>query len=131
MLAEKTGATGVQKNAAVPEQATEVDYWAIVAGDGARLDGKQPAPLKDASGNALDVSKLRAAAAQKRAEAAAAALPTTAGISLTGETVETTTTPAGSVLPVSKRKKRVGGRFSKLKTNSAAFQGSSNKIDDK
>jgi ubiquitin fusion degradation protein 1 len=73
LIAERTGSTGVQKNAAVfPVAAPTIDYWAVHAGDGARrLDGKPPAPLKDTAGNEVDIRRLRAEAAAKRAEAAA------------------------------------------------------------
>lgn len=147
MLAEKTGSTGVQRNSAIPEQAPEVDYWAIQAGDGSRLDGKQPAPLKDASGNVVDIRQLRAEAAQRRAAAAEAAknLPST-GITVSGETVvhnsncatTTSTNPdstsataaAGSSLPpISKRSKRVGSKYSKLKSSVSTFQGNANNFD--
>ena len=77
MLAERTGGTGVQRNAAIPQVAPQVDYWAINAGDGARLDGKSPSVLKDKEGNEVDVRKLRAEAAARRAEALAAAASTT------------------------------------------------------
>jgi hypothetical protein len=43
MLVDRAGTTGVQKNAAITEEeAPELDYWAVNAGDGARLlvDGK-------------------------------------------------------------------------------------------
>ncbi|CAB9503786.1 Ubiquitin recognition factor in ER-associated degradation protein 1 [Seminavis robusta] len=84
MMATKSGETGVQPNAAIPEKAPEVDYWAVNvgAGQGARLDGKKPAELQDAQGNVVDVRKLRAeAAARRAAEAAAAgsAMASTAG----------------------------------------------------
>ncbi|KAI2512624.1 Ubiquitin fusion degradation protein UFD1 [Fragilaria crotonensis] len=108
MLAEKTGSTGVQRNAAIPVQAPKVDYWAVQAGDGARLDGKQPSALKDKDGTELDVAKVRADAAAKRAadaarEEAAAAVQ-------------------------SKRKSKVGAKFSKLKPKAAAFQGHANSM---
>jgi ubiquitin fusion degradation protein 1 len=99
----ETGATGVQNNAAIPQVAPTVEYWAVNAGDGARLDGKTAAPLKDAvSGETLNVRELRAAAAAKRSEEQN---PGTA--------------------PVSKRKSRTGGKFSKLK-QSGAFHGDAN-----
>ena len=64
-LAERTGSTGVQRNAAIPDRAPQLDYWAVNAGDGARLDGKQPAALKDREGNEVDVRRMRAEAAAK------------------------------------------------------------------
>jgi len=68
-MAEKEGATGVQRNAAIPEKAPETSYWAL-SGGGSRLDGKAPSPLKDKEGNELDVREVRAAAAAARAAAA-------------------------------------------------------------
>lgn len=83
MLASRTGATGVQRNAAIPEEAPEIDYWAVNAGDGARLDGKAPTPLKDKGGNEVDIRKLRAEAAARRAEAAMKAQISGTGKTLT------------------------------------------------
>ena len=107
MLADKTGSTGVQRNAAIPVQAPKVDYWAVQAGDGARLDGKQPSVLKDKDGTELDIAKARADAAAKRAADAAR------------EAAEAAAVP-------SKRKSKVGAKFSKLKPKAAAFQGQAN-----
>ena len=107
MLAEKTGSTGVQRNAAIPVQAPKVDYWAVQAGDGARLDGKRPSALKDKDGTELDVAKVRADAAAKRAADAARE-------------------EASAVQ--SKRKSKVGAKFSKLKPKAAAFQGHANSM---
>eukprot|EP00980_Cylindrotheca_fusiformis_P030596 scaffold25085_cov215-Cylindrotheca_fusiformis.AAC.1 len=87
MLADRTGTTGVQRNAAIPEAAPEVDYWAVNAGDGARLDGKSPSVLKDKEGNEVDIRKLRAEAAARRAEAAAAAQANILAASSTGQTL--------------------------------------------
>lgn len=134
MLAERTGETGVQKNAAIPEAAPQVDYWAVNAGDGARLDGKSPSILRDKDGNEVDVRKLRAEAAAKRAEAAAAAqsasLSSSVGKTLQGQDVPPAaanqdTTPA---VPVSKRKTKVGSKFSRLKSGNVAFKGSANNL---
>jgi ubiquitin fusion degradation protein 1 len=111
-LADQIGATGVQRNAAFPLNAPKIDYWAINAGDGARLDGKLPAVLKDKDGQEIDVRQVRAEAAAKRAAAATAASSITA---LEKEDAS------------SKRKSRVGGKFSKLKT-SKAFLGSANTL---
>jgi len=148
MLAERAGATGVQKNAAIPEEAPTVDYWAVNAGDGARLDGKSLTPLKDASGREVDIRKLRAEAAAKRAaEAAAAAsasaakLQSSAGKTLNGKEVppvagdgqqqhpSSSASGAESAAPISKRKSRVGGKYSRLKQSGVAFQGSANKFN--
>ena len=109
-LADRSGSTGVQRNAAIPLQAPEIDYWAVHAGDGARLDGKSPAVLRDKDGQELDISKVRAEAAAKRAAAAAA-----------------NAKAANDDAAASKRKSRVGGKFSKLKT-SKAFLGHANSM---
>jgi len=141
MLAEKTGATGVQANAAIPSTAPDIDYWAVHVGDshGARLDGKKPAELKDAQGNVVDVRKLRAEAAAKRAAEAAAAhenaatkLAASTGVTVAGEVVApepeaAAAAAAASKVPVSKRKSRTGNKFSKLK-GAAAFQGNANNL---
>lgn len=120
MLAEKTGATGVQPNAAVPIRAPQVDYWAVNAGDGARLDGKTPVALKDKDGTEIDVRKLRAEAAARRAEAAAknaAVFPV--------KKEEEVPAPAA----VSKRKTRIGSKFSKRKGGGGfAFEGQGHKM---
>ena len=139
MLAERTGTTGVQKNAAIPETAPQVDYWAVNAGDGARLDGKSPSVLRDKDGNEVDIRKIRAEAAAKRAEAAAAAqsatLSSSTGKNLKGEEVPPAalgggTTGAGAQpsAPISKRKTKVGSKFSRLKTGNVAFKGSANNL---
>ena len=109
-LADQIGATGVQRNAAFPMNAPKIDYWAINAGDGARLDGKVPAVLKNKDGHEIDVRQVRAEAAAQRAAAAAAA------ISIKDDASSS-----------SNRKSRVGGKFSKLKT-SKAFIGSANTL---
>ena len=121
-VAERIGTTGVQKNAAIPEVAPEVDYWAVQAGDGARLDGKKPSQLKDADGNAIDVRKLRAEAAAKRAAAMATVAPD-AGMTLNGKAVVVEEAEEKQPAVVSKRKSRVSGKYSRLKQN-GAFQGS-------
>lgn len=131
MMADRTGQTGVQKNAAVLDEAPSVDYWAVNAGDGARLDGKKPAILKDASGQEVDIRKLRAEAAARRAEAARSALANSSGgQSLNGKNVTEVngdaSKPHEPAAPVSKRKKRVGSKFSRLKQSGVAFQGSAN-----
>jgi ubiquitin fusion degradation protein 1 len=137
-LAERTGSTGVQRNAAIPEAAPEVDYWAVAAGEGARLDGKKPAVLKDKDGNEVDIRKVRAEAAARRAEAAAAAqsnnsLSTSAGgKTLNGQTVApaqgSDSATAATAAPISKRKK-IGTKFSRLKQAGAAFNGSANSMN--
>lgn len=138
MMAERTGRTGVQLNAAtLPQAAPTVDYWAIRAGDGARLDGKAAPVLKDTSGQEVDVRRLRAEAAAKRAEALAAAQPSTSLNSTTGKTLngkpvdEPSGAPAAAATaaPVSKRK-TLGGKYSRLKQSGVAFQGSANAFDN-
>ncbi|KAL3905574.1 MAG: hypothetical protein SGILL_009623, partial [Bacillariaceae sp.] len=135
MMAERTGTTGVQMNAAIPQAAPKVGYWAVNAGDGARLDGKTPTTLKDKDGNEVDIRKLRAEAAAKRAEAAAASsanLMTSSGKNLQGEDIapdaEAVKRAAASAAPKSKRKTKVGSKYSKLKNSGAAFQGSANNM---
>jgi ubiquitin fusion degradation protein 1 len=136
LLASKTGATGVQQNAAIAVQSPGIDYWAINAGDGARLDGKAPAALKDKSGAEVDLRKVRAEAAARRAAEQAkamAALPTV-GKTIKGEEVKMDIESAGPGAggggpPTRKNKSRVGGKFSKLKAGGgAAFHGGSNQL---
>jgi hypothetical protein len=40
--------------AKLPVAATKVEYWAVAAGSGARLDDKAATPLKDKQGQELD-----------------------------------------------------------------------------
>ena len=138
MLAERTGGTGVQQNAAIPQAAPKVDYWAVNAGDGARLDGKSPSVLKDKDGNEVDIRKLRAEAAARRAEALAAAasagtqkMNASSGKNLCGEEIppdaDAVQRAAATVAPESKRKTKVGSKYSRLKKNTA-FKGSANKL---
>lgn len=133
MLAEKTGATGVQRNAAIGVQSPGVDYWALSAGGGARLDGKAPTPLKDKSGAEVDLRKMRAEAAARRAveqAKATAALPTT-GKTIKGEEVEVDNAAAAAAgkPPARKNRSRTGGKFSKLKNaGGTAFHGGSNQF---
>lgn len=130
-MATKTGTTGVQKNAAIAVKAPQVDYWALAAGDGARLDGKTPSTLKDKSGNEIDVRKLRAEAAAKRLAAATAAMNMpSAGTTVDGKiTTPAVEVDAANKPPVSKRKSRIGNKFSRLKQSGGfAFEGSGNKM---
>jgi ubiquitin fusion degradation protein 1 len=109
LMAEKTGATGVQRNSALPPRAPVVQYWAV-AGGGARLDGKSPSPLKDKDGKDVDIREVRAAAAAKRAEEARIAVnaPQEAAV---------------------KRKSKVGNKYSKTKASAGiAFEGGGNKM---
>ena len=125
ILAEKTGATGVQRNAAIGVQSPGIDYWALNAGGGARLDGKAPTPLKDKSGEEVDLRKIRAEAAARRANEQAKAtahLPTT-GKTIKGEEVKVDLSASMGTAPVRRNKSRVGGKYSKLKAGSA-FHGS-------
>jgi len=122
MLASQTGATGVQRNAAIGVQSPGVDYWALSAGGGARLDGKAPTPLKDKTGEEVDVRKIRAEAAARRAAEqarATAALPAT-GKTIKGEEVKVDGGAANNMgrRPARKNKSRTGGKFSKLKNSS-------------
>lgn len=130
MIADRTGSTGVQQNAAIPVKAPEVNYWAVNAGDGARLDGKNPSALKDKEGNEVDIRKVRAEAAARRAEAAAAAQArmTATGKTLTGKEVAHEVKKTTPAVPVSKRKTKIGGKYSRLKTTGAAFEGASNSM---
>jgi ubiquitin fusion degradation protein 1 len=135
MLAERTGTTGVQMNAAIPQAAPQVDYWAVNAGDGARLDGKTPTVLKDKDGKEVDIRKLRAEAAARRAEAAAAnssKLMASSGKNLQGEEIPPDAAAAeraaASGAPTSKRKTKVGTKYSRLKQSGVAFQGSANNL---
>lgn len=130
-VAKRTGATGVQPNAAIPIKAPEIDYWAVNAGDGARLDGKAPAPLKHKDGTQLDIRALRAEAAAKRASAVAMEAAAASSSSVVAAAIVADAAPAEQPLKVSKRKSRVGGKYSKLKSSAAAFQGSSNSMDKK
>jgi ubiquitin fusion degradation protein 1 len=128
LLAEQTGQTGVQRNAAIPESAPAVDYWAVAAGDGARLDGKAAPVLKDQSGKELNIRELRAAAAAARA-AAAASIVDVQGV---GQTLNGTAPAVAIAQPtpaVSKRKSRVGSKYSKLKSSTQSFLGSANSMD--
>jgi len=128
MLAERTGQTGVQRNAAIPVKAPQVDYWAVNAGDGARLDGKAPAVLKDKDGSEVDVRKLQAEAAAKRAEQTQAAASSSSSLSELAKKPNEAESKSVTA-PVSKRKSRVGSKYSKLKGSSMAFQGSANPLD--
>jgi hypothetical protein len=114
-LAPKTGATGVQRNAAIPDRAPTVDYWAIQAGEGARLDGKAPATLKDKEGNVIDICKLRAEAAAQRLQQQQQQQQANAAAH--------GATEAGPPV-VAKRKPIVGSKYSRLKQSAAAFHGS-------
>lgn len=132
LMASQTGATGVQRNAAVGVQSPGIDYWALSAGGGARLDGKAPAPLKDKSGAEVDLRKIRAEAAARRAAAAAkatASLPQT-GKTIKGEVVkmDNDAKPTAGMPRTRKNKSRVGGKYSKLKSSGAAFHGGSSQF---
>jgi hypothetical protein len=131
-LAPQTGATGVQPNAAIAVQSPSVDYWALNAGDGARLDGKAPTALKDKSGAEVDLRKIRAEAAARRAaeQAKNTALPAV-GKTIKGEEVMVEAPASGGGEggpPVRKNKSRIGGKYSKLKSGGSAFHGGSNRF---
>jgi ubiquitin fusion degradation protein 1 len=129
MLASQTGATGIQRNAAICVESPTIKYWALNAGGGARLDGKAPTPLKDKSGAEVDLRAIRAEAASLRAveqARATAALPTV-GKTIKGEEVKIDNFAAavsmtGDRPPVKKNKSRVGGKFSKLKSSATTVQ---------
>ncbi len=107
LVADKIGATGVQRNAALPPPPATNQYWAV-AGGGARLDGKAPSPLKDKDGKEVDPRELRAAAAAARAAAS---------------------NPTQTAAPQVKRKSLVGNKYSKRKVGGAvAFDGGGNKM---
>lgn len=137
MMAEANGGTGVQRNAAIAVKAPQVDYWAVNAGDGARLDGKKPAVLKDSQGNEIDIRKVRAEAAARRLEAlkeegSVRSMPS-GGKMVNGKVVEESPdlnpgSAAAAAAPMAaKRKSRVGSKYSKLKQSGGfAFQGSAN-----
>lgn len=135
LLAPQTGATGIQRNAAIGVQSPGIEYWALNAGGGSRLDGKAPTPLKDKTGAEVDLRKIRAEAAARRAAEqarATAALPTV-GKTIRGEEVMVDNDAAATAIagraPVKKNKSRVGGKFSKLKASGgAAFHGGSNQL---
>jgi ubiquitin fusion degradation protein 1 len=120
-LAPKTGATGVQRNAAIPDRAPTVDYWAIQAGDGARLDGKTPATLKDLQGNVVDIRKIRAEAAAQRMKQQEQG---SGFANISSTTNGDTSATAAAAAVVSKRKPIVGSKYSRLKQSAAAFHGS-------
>jgi len=146
MMASQTGGTGVQRNSAIAVKAPQVDYWAVNAGDGARLDGKQPSILKDSQGNEVDVRKLRAEAAARRLAAlnsgsgnggnGSSSMPS-GGKMVNGKVVENVDGDDGAsnnasgakkaAAASSMRKSRVGSKYSKLKQSGGfAFQGSAN-----
>lgn len=131
-LAERLGATGVQKNAAIPEEAPSVDYWALQSDGARRLDGKAPAPLIDSSGKEVDIRAVRAEAAARRL----LMQQQSQGSSMNGSGRTTSTVNSASDTPPpeltkveSKRKSRVAGKYSKLKS-STAFQGSANLLKE-
>lgn len=132
MMAEKTGGTGAQNNAAIAVAAPKVEYWAVNAGDGVRLDDKKPASLKDKEGNVIDVRKARAEAAARRLAAMNAKnnMPVaTTGITVSGKTVPIEEEASKPPIPtLSKRKSRIGSKYSKLKSGGVAFGGSAKRM---
>lgn len=137
LMAEKTGATGVQHNAAIPSAAPEIGYWAVSAGEGARLDGKPPAVLKDADGREVNVRQLRADAAARRAAASVVTIASASGQTVAGHVVVTVDDDDDGKVPPrpgaapSQRKARVGSKYSRLKSSATAFQGAANQVHDK
>ena len=139
-VAERVGQTGVQLNAAtMVAEAPTVEYWAVNAGDGNRLDGKKPAPLKEAAtGKEVNVQELRARAAEERRKQmeAAAIARMEGGKTLNGrdpQQAAAASTQEASKAPaiVSKRKTKVGTKYSRLKQSGVAFQGSANTFGNK
>lgn len=128
MIAPRTGGTGVQRNAAIPDQAPQVDYWAVNAGSGARLDGKAAPTLRDKDGAEVDIRKLRSEAAAKRAAAAQARVSLGNSASVTSmQKAEEEKMKSGTTAVSRKVKSRIGGKFSRLKQGKS-FQGSANKF---
>lgn len=127
-VADRIGQTGVQLNAAtMAAEAPSVEYWAVEAGDGNRLDGKKATPLKEAAtGKEVNVAELRARAAEARQAAMQSSTLSGSGMALNGQppSVEEKKAPA----IVSKRKTKVGSKFSRLKQSSVAFQGSAHSL---
>lgn len=116
-----------KKNAAIAVKAPKVDYWAINAGDGARLDGKKPTSLKDREGNEIDIRKVRAEAAARRL----AATSTASNMPSAGTTLDGKAAPIVDEKPKKKssRKSRVGSKYSSLRQSGGfAFEGSSNSL---
>jgi ubiquitin fusion degradation protein 1 len=126
-LAERLGATGVQKNAAIPEEAPSVDYWALQSEGARRLDGKASAPLVDASGQEVDIRAVRAEAAARRLLAQQQSSRNGSGRTTSTTNSASETPPSEPIKAESKRKSRVAGKYSKLKSSSA-FQGSANQL---
>jgi len=139
LLADQKGSTGVQRNAAIPVQAPQLDYWASMeVGDGARLDGKAPS-LKDKQGNVVDIEKLREEQRLKRLaalEAREKAFQQTLqgeGMTVAGHKVEPSAASTAAAhdqtqVVQTKRKSRIGGKFSKLKSSGKAFEGSAKRM---
>ncbi len=125
MMAAQTGTTGVQQNSAVSVKAPEISYWAL-SGDGARLDGKTPAELKDTKGDVVDIRALRAEAASRRLAAQSKHNMPKQGTTVDGTSV-VKEEPKKPSAPISKRKSRVQSKYAKLKSASA-FEGSANRL---
>jgi len=104
-MATKTGATGVQANAAIPIKAPEASYWVTNAGGGARVDGKTAQPVKDKDGNVIDANSIKKDPSPQ----------------------DESTTP-NQAMTASKRKSRVGNKFSTRKGRGVAFEGKGNNL---
>lgn len=127
IIAEKVGQTGVQKNTNIPAVAPQVDYWALQGGTGGqRLDGKTPAVLKDSKGTVMDVAKIRAEAAEKRQKQIQEERDHAFAAAKTGSK----DVGSGSTVVVTKRKSRVGNKFSQRKGvgSRSAFGGQGNSL---
>lgn len=129
MLADKAGSTGIQRNAAIPQMAPEIDYWALQCGSGARLDGKTPAQLKDKSGNVLTDDDIAIRRQQREAALQAAEERARREASTLNRATNNPSVPFTEKPKAKQRKSRVGKKFSKLKQSSSAFQGSANKLN--
>jgi len=155
LLAEKTGATGIQRNSALPPKPPTSTYWAVSGGSGSRLDGKAPSPLKDKSGADVNIREVRAEAARRREEKLreerGKSVFDGSGNSLTkngnsngangssgsssgsgsgtgsGSGSGSGTGSSSSDSGVS-RKSLIGNKFSKRKTSTTAFQGNQNTL---
>jgi len=112
-----TGSTGVQPNAAIPQVAPDLDYWASCSGSsGQRLDGKQVA--------AIVVDK------EEDKTNGNSSLPADGGIRLNGKAVDSNSSAAAPAARPKQRQARVGSKYSRL-AKSSAFQGSAQRMHKK
>ena len=140
LVAAKIGGTGVQQNTALPPKPPTSTYWAVSAGgEGNRLDGKAPSPLKDKSGVDVDVREVRAEAARKREEAlkkerGEKSVFNNDGVSLTSSGSGSSGSVDGNEsgngngnvnATPQKKKSLIGNKFSKRRSQTTAFGGES------